>query len=232
VNFMNTERIDFDLPFRDRSEAGWLLAARLRGYADHPNAVVLAIPRGGVPVGAEIAAALHLPFFVFAVRKLGVPGREELAMGAITSTGKTLINRAVTGVLHISAHEIELEAERERRELERRSRLYSRGRPAPTVKGKLVILTDDGVATGSTILLAAQELRAEGAAYIVVAAPVAAAETVSQLHQVANEVVCLATPDPFVAVGQWYEDFHQITDREVCATLDRMHERTGEFQAA
>jgi putative phosphoribosyl transferase len=229
---MNTQRIDFDLPFRDRSEAGWLLAARLRSYADHPDAVVFAIPRGGVPVGAEIAAALHLPFFVFAVRKLGVPGREELAMGAITGSGRTLINQTISSALHISPHEIELEAERERRELARRERLYSRGQTTPEVKGKLVILTDDGVATGSTVMLAAEEFRAKGAAHIVVATPVAAAESVSQLHKVANEVVCLATPSPFVAVGQWYEDFHQVTDHEVCLAIDRLQERAGDLRAA
>jgi putative phosphoribosyl transferase len=229
---MNSRPIDFSLPFRDRSQAGWLLAAQLRSYANRPDSVVLALPRGGVPVGAEIAAALNLPLYVFAVRKLSVPGREELAMGAITSGGRTLINPATVNALHISAREIELEVEQELRELARRERLYTRGQRIPELKNKLVILTDDGVATGSTMLLAAQALRAEGAAYIVVAVPVAPAETASQLHQVANEVVCLATPDPFVAVGQWYLDFHQVTDHEVCLTLDRLFERKQELQSA
>lgn len=229
---MTNQPISFNLPFHDRREAGWLLASQLRTYANRPDAVVLALPRGGVPVGAEIATALNLPLYVFAVRKLGVPGREELAMGAITSGGRTLINPATVNALHISPHEIQLEVEQELRELARRERLYSRGQRFPELKEKLVILTDDGVATGSTMLLAAQALRADGAAYIVVAVPVAPAETVSQLHQVANEVVCLATPDPFVAVGQWYEDFRQVTDHEVCSILDRLFERTPELQSA
>ncbi len=229
---MTNPPIAINLPLHDRSEAGWLLAAQLRSYADRSEAIVLALPRGGVPVGAEIASALNLPLYVFAVRKLGVPGHEELGMGAITSGGRTLINPATVNALHISPREIELEVERELRELARRERLYSRGQRIPEMKDKLVILTDDGVATGSTMLLAAQAVRAEGAAHIVVAIPVAPAETVSQLHQVANEVVCLAEPEPFVAVGQWYEDFHQVTDHEVCTILDRLFEQTRELQSA
>lgn len=222
---MYNQRLALNLPFRDRSEAGRLLAARLRSYKDREDAVVLALPRGGVPVGAEIAAALNLPLYVFAVRKLGVPGQEELAMGAITSGGRRLINPATVHALQISPREIELEVEQELRELARRERLYSRGHRIPKLKGKLVILTDDGIATGSTMMLAAQALRVEGAAYTVVAVPVAPEGMVSQLHQVANDVVCLASPDPFVAVGQWYEDFSQVTDHEVCTILDRLFER-------
>jgi putative phosphoribosyl transferase len=229
---MNTERIHLDLPFRDRMSAGRVLAAQLRAYANHPHAVVLALPRGGVPVGAEIAASLNLPLFVFAVRKLGVPGREELAMGAITSGGRTLVNHSVTRALHISAREIQLEVERELRELARRERLYSRGQRIPELKDKLVILADDGIATGSSMLLAAQAIRAEGAAYIVVAVPVAPKEAISQLHQAADQVLCLAEPEPFVAVGQWYEDFHQVSDQEVCTILDRLLEKPRELQSA
>jgi putative phosphoribosyl transferase len=229
---MNTESFHYRPPFRSRSEAGRLLAAQLRAYANRGDTVVLALPRGGVPVGAEIADVLNLPLQVFAVRKLGVPGREELAMGAVTVGGKTLINRAVTVALHIPEEEIQMEVEQELRELERRERLYGRGQKAPDLKGKLVILTDDGIATGSTMMLAAQVLRAEGAVYIVVAVPVAPAEAIAQLHQVANEVVCLATPEPFAAVGQWYEDFHQVTDHEVCTILDRLFERRRDLKSA
>ncbi len=229
---MNLQPIELNLPFRDRDEAGRLLAAQLRSYANRPDAMILALPRGGVPVGAEIATALNLPLYVFAVRKLGVPGREELAMGAITSGGRTLINPATVNALHISPREIELDVEQELRELARREHLYSRGQQFPELKGRLVVLTDDGIATGSTMLLAAQALRAEGAAYIVVAVPVAPAEAVSQLRQVVNEVVCLATPEPFVAVGQWYEDFSQVSDHEVCAILDRLFQRTRELESA
>lgn len=229
---MNSQPVAFNLPFRDRREAGWLLVSQLGSYRNRSDVVVLALPRGGVPVGAEIASALNLPLHVFAVRKLGVPEHEELAMGAITSGGRTLINPATVNALHISPREIELEVEQELRELARRERLYCRGQRFPELKGKLVILTDDGVATGSTMLLAAQALREEGAAYIVIAVPVAPAEAMSQLHQVADEVVCLANPEPFVAVGQWYDDFTQVTDREVCAMLDRLFERTSKLQPA
>src|SRR5579864_9530261 len=170
---MHNQPIRFDPPFGDRSEAGRLLAAQLQSYKNRSDAVVLALPRGGVPVGAEIAATLNLPLYVFAVRKLGVPGHQELAMGAIASGGRTLINPATINALHISPREIELEVERELRELARRERLYCRGQRFPELKDKLVILTDDGVATGSTMLLAAEALRAEEVAYIVVAVPVA-----------------------------------------------------------
>ncbi len=223
---------DFHLPLRDRSEAGRMLATRVKAYVNRPDVVVLALPRGGVPVGAEIALALHAPLAVFMVRKLGVPGHEELAMGAVTSGGRTLINHAITNSLHISDHEVELAVERELRELHRRERLYCRGCQIPEVKGKIVIVTDDGVATGSSMLLAAQALRAQGAAYVIVAVPVAPAEVISQLYKAAHEVICLAEPEPFVAVGHWYEDFHQLDDHEVCLILDRMLERTLELQPA
>lgn len=145
---MDNQPIAIKLPFGDRGEAGRLLAARLQAYAKRQNALVLALPRGGVPEGAEIAIALGLPLHVFAVRKLGVPGREELAMGAITSGGRTLINPETVNALHISAREIEMEVEQKLRELARRERLYCRGRGIPELKGKVIILTDDGVATG------------------------------------------------------------------------------------
>ena len=220
------------LPFRDRSEAGRLLAERLRFYAGRPDTVVFALPRGGVPVAAEIAEALQVPLFVFVVRKLGVPGREELAMGAITSGGKRLINREITTTLNIPESEIDQVARQETRELLRRERLYSRGLPMPDVTNKIVILVDDGIATGSSMVLAVQSLRDREAGRIVVAVPVAPAGVASQLGCLADEVVCLAAPEPFAAVGQWYQDFVQVTDDEVCCILDHLIERTPELQPA
>jgi len=220
------------LPFRDRTEAGRLLAARLRLYAGRSDTMVFALPRGGVPVAAEIAETLRVPLLVFVVRKLGVPGREELAMGAITSGGKRLINRAVTSALNIPEGKIDQVAWLETRELQRRERLYSRGQPMPDVKGKIIILVDDGIATGSSMVLAVQALREQEAGRIVVAVPVAPAGVVSQLGGLADDVLCLAVPEPFAAVGQWYQDFAQVTDRDVCRTLDRLIERTHELQPA
>ena len=229
---MPTQNANITLPLSDRNEAGRLLAGRLQAYANQSNVIVLALPRGGVPVGAEIAEALHCPLFALVVRKLGVPGHEELAMGAVTSGGRAMINHALTSRLHISAHDVALIVERELIELRRREHLYSRGYPMPDVRDKVIILTDDGVATGSSMLLAVQALRAQGAKNVIAAVPVAPAETVARLKDAANEVVCLAEPEPFVAVGSWYEDFHQLSDHEVCQVLDRMFERTPQRQSA
>jgi putative phosphoribosyl transferase len=223
---------DIHLPFRDRSQAGQLLAKELQSYANRRDVVVLALPRGGVPVGAEIASALKAPLFVFVVRKIGVPGHPELAMGAAASGGRILINQALTTSLHISKDEVKQAAEQEQWEINRRERLYSRGQPMPDLKDKIIILTDDGVATGSSIMLAVQALRAEGAGYIIVAVPVAPIETVSRLHSVAHHVICLAEPEHFQSVGEWYEDFHQLTDHEVCIILDQVLERTLELKPA
>jgi putative phosphoribosyl transferase len=220
------------LPFRDRTEAGRLLSIELRLYAGRQDTMVFALPRGGVPVAAEIAEALRAPLFVFVVRKLGVPGHEELAMGAITSGGKRLINRAVTSSMHIPESDIDRVAWQETRELLRRERLYSRGRKMPDVKDKIIVLVDDGIATGSTMMLAVQALHAQGAGRIVVAVPVAPPGAVAQLGDLAEEVVCLAEPVPFRAVGQWYQDFSQVEDHEVCCTLDRLFERSTALQSA
>jgi putative phosphoribosyl transferase len=222
----------FSLPFQDRIEAGRFLSARLRAYAGRPDTIVLALPRGGVPVAGEIAENLGAPLYVFVVRKLGVPGRSELAMGAITSGGKRLINEAVTAALRIPPIDIDDVAWRETQELQRRERLYARGRCLPDVKDKIVILVDDGIATGSSMMLAVQALREQGAGRIVVAVPVAPTGAVSQLNHLADEVVCLAQPEPFVAVGQWYHDFAQVDDHEVCCVLDRLFERTPNAQCA
>ena len=220
------------LPFRDRTEAGRVLACRLRAYAGRRDTIVFALPRGGVPVGAEIAAGLHAPLYIFVVRKLGAPGHPELAMGAITSGGKRLINHAVTQALNVAESEVEKAICHETRELERRERLYGRGRPSPEVKDKIVILVDDGIATGSSMMVAVQALREQGAGRVIVAVPVAPPGAISQLNTLAGEVVCLAQPEPFAAVGQWYNDFSQVEDHEVCRTLDRLLDRASGLQAA
>lgn len=220
------------LPFRDRTDAGRLLAARLRLYSGRSDTIVLALPRGGVPVAAEIATSLRLPLRVLVVRKLGVPGQEELAMGAITSGGKRIMNHAVTTALNIPESAIDQVAWQETREVLRREKLYSRGQPMPPIRKKIIILVDDGIATGSSMVLAVQALREQDAGRIVVAVPVAPSGVISQLGCLADEVVCLAMPEPFASVGQWYEDFTQVTDHEVCRTLDSLMERRQELQPA
>lgn len=217
----------FRLPFSNRSEAGQLLAGRLQEYANRPDVLVFALPRGGVPVAAEIASALNLPLAVLVVRKLGVPGQEELAMGAVINGGSVYINRAITGELGISENVIEAVTRQETQEVARRESLYNRGQPLPDVKQKTVILVDDGVATGASLMLAAQALHNQGAAQVVMAIPVAPAQTVREFGRVADQIVCLAQPYPFNSVGQWYADFHQLTDAEVCRILDRLPAKHG-----
>ena len=220
------------LAFHDRTEAGRILAHRLHAYSHRPNVIVCALPRGGVPVGAEIAGALGLPLAVFIVRKLGVPGHEELAMGAITSGGMRFINHNVTEPLKIPASVIEATAKREMLEIVRRERIYSRGRVMLDLTDKTVILTDDGIATGSTMTLAVQALRQCGALKIVVAIPVAPADTVTELQVIADEVICLSEPEPFGSVGTWYENFTQLDDTAVCRILDSLTEAVPASQTA
>jgi len=210
-----------DTLFRDRSEAGRVLAERLKEYADRPDVIVLALPRGGVPVGYEIAAALHAPLDVFLVRKLGLPGHEELAMGAIATGGVRVLNPDVVRPLQIADEIIDAVAQQELRELERRERLYRDDRPPPDVQGRIVILVDDGLATGSTMRAAVAALRQQQPARIIVAVPVGAAETCAEFQSEADEVVCARTPEPFYAVGLWYSDFSQTTDEEVRELLQR-----------
>lgn len=211
--------------FRDRSDAGRQLAAKLVAYADRPDVIVLALPRGGVPVAFEIAQALHAPLDVFLVRKLGVPGREELAMGAIASGGTRVLNSEVVQSLGIPNHVIDVVAGRESQELERRDRLYRGDRPPPDVRGRTVILVDDGLATGATMRAAAAALRQQDPARIVIAVPVAAPATCQELSAEADEIVCLRTPEPFYAVGLWYDEFGQTTDEEIRELLDRAPHR-------
>jgi predicted phosphoribosyltransferase len=204
--------------FADRREAGRQLAARLRDYAG-PNTIVLALPRGGIPVGYEVARALGAPLDVFIVRKLGVPGHEEFALGAIASGDVVVLNPELANQLGLSSQDIQAIIDAERRELDRRERVYREGAPRPDVRGRTVILVDDGLATGATMLAAIAALRKLEPARIVVAVPVAAPETCEAMAAAADEVVCAVTPQPFHAVGLWYNNFAQTSDDEVRALL-------------
>jgi len=205
--------------FRNRIDAGDRLAQKLEHYASRADVIVLALPRGGVPVGYEVARTLGVPLDVFLVRKLGVPGREELAMGAIASGGVRVLNEDVISELQIPQHWVDVVAARELEELRRREAAYRDGRAAPDVRGKAVILVDDGLATGASMRAAVAALRKLGPARIVVAVPVGAQQTCDDFRDVADEVLCAETPDPFYAVGSWYADFDQTTDDEVRALL-------------
>ena len=207
--------------FRDRSDAGRALAAALRQYANRNDVLVLALPRGGVPVAYEVARELGAPLDIFLVRKLGVPGHEEYAMGAIAEGGAIVLNRDLIQQLGVPPRAVESVIQQERAELERRTRLYRHGRAPPEVRERVVILVDDGLATGSTMRAAAQALRMLRPARIVVAVPVAPVETCEALRDAADEVLCLRTPEPFHAVGLWYADFAQTLDAEVRELLEQ-----------
>lgn len=205
--------------YQDRRDAGRQLAARLAHYANRPDVIVLALPRGGVPVGYEVARSLGAPMDVFVVRKLGVPGHEELAMGAVATGGVVILNDSVVLGLKIPENVIMGVLAREEQELERRERQYRGGRPPRDVEGRTVILVDDGLATGSTMRAAVRALREEGPSSVVVAVPVAASTTCEEFRGIADEIVCAATPEPFYAVGLWYADFTPTTDAEVSDLL-------------
>ena len=207
--------------FRDRSDAGQQLADRLAAYAGRPDVVVLALPRGGVPVGFEVAQALGAPLDVFVVRKLGVPGREELAMGAIASGDIRVLNEDVVGPLRIPDRVIEFVTARELRELQWREREYRGDRPPLEIRGRTVILVDDGLATGSTMRAAVAAVRRLEPARVVVAVPTGSPAACADLDLEADECVCCMTPEPFHAVGIWYDDFSQTTDKEVRDLLER-----------
>ena len=204
-----------DRAFADRRAAGKELAERLQAYHGRNDVVVLALPRGGVPVAHEVAEALGAPLDLFLVRKLGTPGHRELAMGAIASGGVRVLNDDVVRWFDIPPAAIDAVARDEQRELERREAAYRNGRHALPLKNRLVILVDDGLATGSTMRAAVQAVRVHEPSAVVVAVPVGAAETCRELASVADEVTCVRTPEPFSAVGQWYRDFEQTTDEEV-----------------
>jgi len=202
-------------PFWDRRQAGRALAAKLSAYANRPDVIVLALPRGGVPVGYEIAQALGVPLDVFVVRKLGIPGHEELAMGAIATGGVRVLNERLIQQLDIPEFIVDAVVARELEELKRRERLYRGGRPFPDVRGRTVILVDDGLATGATMEAAIRGLKELEPALIVVAVPVASRETCDALRPLVDDLICAVTPEPFHAVGYWYEDFSQTSDAEV-----------------
>lgn len=208
-------------PFADRREAGRVLARALARYRSDPTVLVLGLPRGGVPVAYEVAAALGKPLDVFLVRKLGAPGHEELAMGAIATGNVIVMNDDVIRMLDPAPDVIRAVAARERDELERRERAYRGDKPPPDVRGRTIVLVDDGLATGSSMRAAIQALRSLDPGRVIVAVPTAPAETCRELEAVVDEVVCLSTPQPFFAVGQAYSDFSQTSDDEVRALLSR-----------
>ena len=216
-----------DYSFRDRKDAGRLLAERLAEYANRDDVIVLALPRGGVPVGFEVARALHAPLDVFVVRKLGVPGHEELAMGAIASGGVLVLEREVVEHMGIPPYVINEVAAREERELLRREREYRDDRPEPEFRGRTAILVDDGLATGSTMRAAVKALRTRQPAKIVVAVPVAAPSSRAELAAEVDEIVCARTPEDFHSVGEWYLEFGQTTDEEVTELLNAAARASG-----
>jgi predicted phosphoribosyltransferase len=209
-------------PFRDRKQAGELLGQELaQRFGERDDVLVLALPRGGVPVAYEVAQALHAPLDVFIVRKLGVPGHEELAMGAIASGDVLVLNDEVLAQLRVPQRAIDAVAAHERQELARRERSYRGSKPTLDVRGRTVIIVDDGLATGSTMRAALHALRRMGPREVIVAVPVAARSTCEEFREEADQIVCLRTPEPFRAVGLWYEDFSQTTDEEVHELLAR-----------
>jgi len=213
--------------YRDRVDAGKQLAKRLTDFADRDDVLVLALPRGGVPVAYEVAKALRVPMDIFLVRKLGVPGHEELAMGAISTGGVRVLNDDIVSYLGIPGEVIDAVAAEELKELERRELAYRGDRPEPDVRGKTVILIDDGLATGSTMRAAAAALRQQNPTRIIVAVPVSAPQTCDEYRMGVDEIICARTPEPFFGVGMWYEDFSQTTDDEVRDLLGKARNETG-----
>ena len=205
--------------FRDRRDAGRQLARLLHPYANRSDVIVLALPRGGVPIAAEVAADLRAPFEVFLVRKLGVPFHPELAMGAVAEGGAQVLNREVIEGLGISESEVATVLAQEQAELSRRAHAFRGARSLPVLTGQTVILVDDGLATGATMEAAVIAVREQRPARVIVAVPVGARETCERLKRVADDVVCAAMPEPFQAVGLWYDDFEQLTDEDVTRVL-------------
>jgi len=208
------------MAFRDRIEAGQILAEKLEHYRDHPDVLVLGLPRGGIPVAFEVAKALHAPLDVIVVRKLGVPGNEELAIGAIASGGVRVLNNEIITGFRITYQTLESVTTEERKELERQEKDYRSGRPPLAVRDRIVIVIDDGLATGSTMRAAAQALRQQNPKRIVVAVPVVSTRTCDEFRDEVDEIVCAITPHDFHKVGMWYEDFLQTSDAEVMTLLE------------
>src|SRR5215831_412907 len=218
--------------FENRTEAGQLLANKLDKYAGCKDVIVLGLPRGGVPVAYEVAKRLHAPLDVFIVRKLGVPGFEELAAGAIASGDVRVLNEEVMRAIPHAHEAIEAVTVRETAELERRERIYREGRPPPELRDRIAILVDDGLATGATMRAAVKALRQSGAAKVVVAVPVGPPDTCFELQQLADETTCLSTPPFFQAVGQYYEDFSQTSDADVRELLTRAAQEISQRNAS
>jgi putative phosphoribosyl transferase len=214
--------------YKNRTAAGQFLAEELAAYANRPDVLVLALPRGGVPVAFEVAKALNAPLDVFVVRKLGVPDQPELAMGAIASGGVRVLNQDIVRSLRLTETEISREEAKQRQELERRERLYRGNRPFPVIRGHTVIVVDDGLATGATMRAAIMALLTQQPARLVVAVPVAAPQTCQELESEVDEVVCAVTPTPFYSVGLWYENFPQTSDEEVRSLLEKAAKRDRE----
>lgn len=213
--------------FANRTEAGELLADALSGYTGRSDILILALPRGGVPVAYEVAKALSAPMDLWLVRKLGVPGQEELALGALAGKNIRVLNYDIVDLLNIDETVIDTIVAREQAELERRNRLYRQGKPPPAIEGKTIIIIDDGLATGATMRVAISSLRQAGAARIIAAVPVGAASTCDKIEEEADELICLHTPEPFYGVGQWYNDFSQTSDDEVLALLNNAATNPG-----
>lgn len=217
--------INWPAPYRDRRHAGQELAEHLGHLRNRDDVIVLALPRGGVPVAFEVARALAVPLDLFLVRKLGVPGHPEFAMGAIAAGGVRVLSDDVVTLLEIPASVIDAVAAAESKELDRRERLYRAGREPVEIRNRVAVLIDDGLATGSTMKAAVQALRAYGPARVVVAVPVGAPETCREFADLADEIVCARAPNAFAAVGQWYQDFSQTTDDEVQHLLELAQRR-------
>ena len=214
--------------FDDRRDAGVALAAELTRYRGRDDVVILALPRGGVPVAYEVARSLGAPLDVMIVRKLGVPGQEELALGALASGGLRVLNHGIIRALGIDEDDIEAVARREQHEIERRERAYRGDRPPPELAGRVVIVIDDGIATGATMRAAVAALRQREPARLIVAVPTAASDSCDRLRHEADEVVCLATPEPYIAVGRWYRHFDQTSDGEVRELLAKAARPAGD----
>ncbi len=211
--------------FKDRTAAGQVLAKELAAYANHPDVLVLALPRGGVPVAFEVAQALNAPLDVLVVRKLGVPGHKELAMGAIACDGTQVLNQEILRDYGLSEEAISQVTAKEKQELERREHLYRDSRPLPVLNGRTVILVDDGLATGATMRAAILSVQKHQPAKVIVAVPVSAPQTRQEFEAEVDEIICAKTPSPFYSVGLWYKNFPQTKDEEVCDLLKVAAER-------
>jgi predicted phosphoribosyltransferase len=222
----------YPLPFRGRAEAGRTLACRLKAFADQIDVVVVAIPNGGVPVAAQVAAALNLPLTVQVIRQLAVPGQEELKMGSISTDDVKILDRETINALHIPDRVVDWAVFCETRELLSRERVFARDRKAPELAGRTVILIDDGVATGARMLAAVHAIRKKGPGRIVVAVPTGSTQGLARLRAVADQVVCLVEPKLFFSVSHWYESFEPVDDWEVCQILDGLIEQTSELTTA